>query len=82
MATKDMATKDMATIVTREQAIEIATAKAAEMKYTITDHEIDAKLEDGRWIVSFSPAETVLGGGLGVTIDEATGEVLSAKYQQ
>ena len=76
--------EDPATSMTsKEEAIEKARGKAAEIHYSLIEHVVEAKEIDGAWEVDFMPADpNSLGGGLKVVIDKETGEIVSTKYQQ
>lgn len=78
-------TEEVVDFMSEEQAIKIASAKAEELEYSLSDQKVGVREIDGQWRVSFFPRGSegrIGGGGLVVVIDMQTGEILSAKFQQ
>lgn len=73
--------KEVTTQVKSEsEAVELARQAAHKEGYSTKDHDVNAKLSNGQWIIWFSPQHSSpqkRGGGLKVTINFEDGQIIS-----
>jgi hypothetical protein len=73
--------KELTTQVKSEsEAIALAIQAARKEGYSTKDHDVNAKLSNGQWVIWFSPQHSSpqkRGGGLKVTINSEDGQTLS-----
>lgn len=71
------------TVVTREQAVEIAMADAARVFRNLDDYRATATLDGGQWHVTLELKDpNAQGGGAVYVIDRSSGAIVSKKYYQ
>jgi hypothetical protein len=72
---------EMSTTVTKEKALEIAHADAITAYMDLSNYNIDATLENGSWIIQYTPAKG-RGGGPYYKISATSGEIIEKRYYQ